>query len=146
MKRLDANIDYLKREGKLFFHISESVRDDVVCDFTIEVHTPLDSRDTCTVRLDMKFINEYKLGNFDEPQRLECDFGVKDLKVLVAFPEILQILTSTDGEELKISTVFYELEQAGLTKGEHVDETYNKLKYEFDRTSEPSWEQYRDMH
>jgi hypothetical protein len=90
----------------------------------------------------MDFTNPYKVGNFDDPQSLECDFGVKELKVLVAFPKILHILTDTVDEDLKVTTVLKQLEQAGIKKGSRVDDNLAELREMFDSKSRPSFEQY----
>ena len=60
--------------------------------------------------------------------------------MFAAFPDILKVLTKTEGELLKISTVLFELEQCGLQKGARVDATYKQLKEAFDKHSQSSFE------
>lgn len=141
MDRLDANIEYLKENGEVTFHLGSPMKEHSICQFTIEVKTPLDPYGKCAIRMDMDFVNHYKIGSFNEPQQLECDFDVKDLKALSAFPKILEVLTNTQDELLRISTVLLELERHGFKKGSRVDGVYKQLQEAFDRNSQPYYTQ-----
>ncbi|MBE0362117.1 hypothetical protein PULV_a3916 [Pseudoalteromonas ulvae UL12] len=93
----------------------------------------VDLHSKCVIRIDLDFVNHYKLGHFDEPQELESEVSVKELKALVAFPELLKILTNTEDESIKISTVLFSLEDCGFKKGPRVDDMYKQLKEAFDK-------------
>ena len=72
MDRPDANIEYLKENGEVTFHLGAPIKEHSICQFTIEVKTPLEPHGKCAIRMDMDFVNHYKIGHFDEPQSLEC--------------------------------------------------------------------------
>ena len=142
MKRLDANIQYLKEHGEVSFWLCTPVNDYSICQLSIEVITPIDPESKCAVRMNLDFVNPYKLGHFDDNQELECHFGIKELKTLRAFPVLLEILTSADADTVKICDVLNALESAGFKKGKGLNERLIELRESFNAISGPTAEQY----
>lgn len=128
MVRPDANTIYLKENGKVSFHLEFPKKEHSICKLSIEVKTSIDPFGKCAVKMDMDFVEHYWSGKFDGPHYFECDFGVKGLKVLSAFPGVLEVLINTEDELLKISSVISELEAYGFKKGPYVDATYKQLE------------------
>jgi hypothetical protein len=56
------NIEYLKKNGVVSYHLLTSVFPESICWMAIQVTTTLDGPGSCSVRIDVNFMDEYKDG------------------------------------------------------------------------------------
>ncbi len=117
------NIEYLKTAGKLSYTLLTPINPRSICWLWIEVTTPLDDHQTCSVRIEIDFIDDYMAGSDGEEFPIEMgNFGFKELKAFKAFPVLLDIFSSVHGSICSVADFCKKLEAAGI-KGNYDPET-----------------------
>lgn len=131
-----TNIDYMRKNGKVSFGVSSGVGETIIADLTINIITPLDSHETCSAALCIQFEDNYRAGTIYEkhPIIMQCD--VQWMKMMIAFPGLLEIFSEIKGNEVSILELCNLLEGKGY-KWIRREEINNELKsLEYPRSPE----------
>ncbi len=146
------NVKYLKRYGVVTVYLSAPTEligiehSTSIAAITLEVTTPCDPKDRCTARMEIAIVNDYSLGYFDDPQEINWTVGIQELKVLKAFPLILDALVAEDGNDVTVTMLMDRLESAGVKRGKNFNKKIAEIRKSFNSTSGPTYEQVVNSH
>ena len=118
------NINYLRDNGFMTYGVLTPVDPQSICWVCINVITPLDDHETCSVRIDINFIDEYKAGKSGDTFPVEILMGIKEMKAFQAFPELFKVFTDFKGIHISVEGLCKELDKAGIKQTCHSGTTY----------------------
>lgn len=140
------SMEYIRDNGVVTVYIKEPPEGHFevgsIAILTIEVVTPCDPEGKCTARMDIDVVNHYKIGHFDSPQEIQWNVGIRELRVLKAFPWLHDILISGSEDSVSIPDFICSFVEKGGLQSDCFRENYEKLKSEFDMSSQPTFEEY----
>ena len=75
------------------------------------------------------------------PQDISWEIGLRELRVLRAFPWLHDILINSENDCLSLPSFLQFFEENGGNRSKCFDNTYGKIKTTFDTTSQPTFEE-----
>lgn len=140
------SMEYIRDNGVVTAYIGKPLEGyaeaGIIAMLTIEVKTPCDPIGKCTARMDIHISNNYRIGYFDSPQKIEWEIGVRELRVLKAFPWLHDILIAGNEDCLSLPDFIQSFEKMGGIKSDSFSANYEELKSDFDMSSGPTFAEY----
>ena len=110
------SVDYLRDNAKIVYGLLQPQKVDSVCEFFIELSTPDDPDGKSAALIEIHFMDYHRIGEPGATFPVEMEMGIHELKVLRAFPRLLEILTDFEGIQISIEDLCSKLDKAGYER------------------------------